>query len=71
MFVVVATLGTIPKWLVKELEDLERRGDHPDNTIIKIGQNTEKSSAGLRRLAVTQTPVKDHQRSYWRSSSQL
>ena len=29
--------------------------------IIEIGQNTEKSSGDMRRLAVTQTPVKDHQ----------
>ena len=29
--------------------------------IIKIGQNTEKSPGNLRRLAVTQTPVKDSQ----------
>ena len=36
-------------------------GDHPNYSIIKIGQNTEKSPEDLRRLAVTQTPVKDHQ----------
>ena len=35
-------------------------GDHPNN-IIANGHNTEKSSADLRRLAVTKTPVKDHQ----------
>ena len=35
-------------------------GDHP-NYIIEIGQNTEKSPGDLRRLAVTKTPVKDHQ----------
>ena len=34
-------------------------GDHPNNSIIKISQNTEKSPGNLRRL-VTQTPVKDH-----------
>ena len=31
-----------------------------DNKIIKIGQNTEKSLDDLRRLAVTQTPVRNH-----------
>ena len=31
------------------------------NDGIKIGRNTEKSPGDLRRLAVTQTPVKDHQ----------
>ena len=36
-------------------------GDHPNYCVIEIGQNTEKSSENLRRLAITQTPVKDHQ----------
>ena len=36
-------------------------GDHPNNSIIENDQNTEKSPGDLRRLAVTQTPVKDHQ----------
>ena len=35
--------------------------DNPNKSITKIGQNTEKSSEDLRRLVVTQTPVKDHQ----------
>ena len=35
---------------------------HRNYCIIEIGQNTEKSPGDLRRLAVTQTPVKDHQR---------
>ena len=34
--------------------------DHPNDSIIENGQNTEKSPGDLRRLAVTQTPVKDH-----------
>ena len=29
--------------------------------MIKISQNTEKSPGDLKRLAVTQTPVNDHQ----------
>ena len=36
-------------------------GDHPYCSIVKICQNTEKSLGDLRRLAVTQTLVKDHQ----------
>ena len=36
-------------------------GDHPNYIIIENGQNTEKSPGDLRRLDVTQTPVKDHQ----------
>ena len=36
-------------------------GDHPNYCIIEIGQNIEKSSGDLGRLAVTKTSVKDHQ----------
>ena len=44
-----------------ELGDRRTNGDHPNNNIIENSQNTEKSPGYLRRLAVTQTPVKDHQ----------
>ena len=37
------------------------RGDHPNYNIFKNTKNTEKSPGVLRRLAVTQTPVKYHQ----------
>ena len=36
-------------------------GDHPNYYIIENGQNTEKNPGNLRRFAVTQTLVKDHQ----------
>ena len=36
-------------------------GDHPNNCIIENGQKTGKSPGDLRRLPVTQSPVKDHQ----------
>ena len=35
--------------------------DHSDQNILEIGQNTEKSPGDQRRIAVTQTSVKDHQ----------
>ena len=35
--------------------------DNPNYYIIEIGQNTKKSPRDLKRLAVTQTSVKDHQ----------
>ena len=35
--------------------------DHPNYYIIENGQNIEKSSGDLWRLAVPQTPVKVHQ----------
>ena len=43
------------------IEDLRKNVVHPDQSIVKIGLNTERSPRNLRRLAVTQTPVKDHQ----------
>ena len=36
-------------------------GDHPNNSTVEIGQNTEKSPGDLKRLAVTKTPEKDPQ----------
>ena len=36
-------------------------GDNPNYGITEIRQNTEKSPGDLRRLAVAQTPVKNHQ----------
>ena len=36
-------------------------GNHLNYSIIKIGQNNEKSPGDLRRLAVPQTPVEDYQ----------
>ena len=36
-------------------------GDNPNYYIIENGQDTEKSPGDLRRLAVTQIPVKNHQ----------
>ena len=35
--------------------------DHPNLSITKIDQNTEKNPEVPRRLAVTQTPVRTHQ----------
>ena len=43
------------------LENKKTSGDHPDNSIIKIVENTEKSPGDLRRFAVTPTPVRTHQ----------
>ena len=43
------------------LGNTETSEDHPNNYIIENGQNTEKYPGDLRRLAVTQTSVKDPQ----------
>ena len=58
--IVIGAFGTVTKGLLKGLEDLEV-GDHPNSSIIENSQNTEKIPRDLRRLAVTQSPVKDHQ----------
>ena len=36
-------------------------GNYPNYCITEVGQNTEKCPGDLGRLAVTQTPRKDHQ----------
>ena len=43
------------------LENSGTSEDCPNYSIDEVGQNTEKSPGDLRRLAVTKTPVKDHQ----------
>ena len=61
--IVIDSLGTDNKGLLKGVKDFETRGlgnkrtgrDHPNYCII------EKSPEDLRRLALTQTPVKDNQ----------
>ena len=42
------------------LRNKRTSGDHPNYSIVEIGQNTKKSPGDLRRLAVTQTPVENH-----------
>ena len=63
--IVIGAFGKVTKGLLKGLEDLEvgERVEIIQTTNyynIKNGQNTEKSPGDLRRLAVTQTPVKDY-----------
>ena len=62
--IVIGAFGTVSKGLLKGLEDLEVGGQMETiQTIILLRnvQNTEKSPVDLRRLAVPQTLVKDHQ----------
>ena len=57
---VIGVFGTVTKGLLKGLEDLEIRttsGDHPNNSIIEKGQNTEKSHGDLSRLAVISSKI--------------
>ena len=60
ILLVSGALRTILKGLVKE--DLKIRETVATiQTIVEIGQNTEKSRGDLKRLAVTQTPEKNYQ----------
>ena len=38
----------------------DQHQDHPDYSIVKISQNTEKGPGDMWRIAVTYIPVKDH-----------
>ena len=58
--IVIGAFGTITKGLLKGLEDLEVGGQVETISIAENGQNSETSPGDLRRLAVTQTPVKNH-----------
>ena len=61
--IVIGAFGTVTKRLLKGLEDFkvgDRVETTQNNSIIENGQNTEKSPGDLRRLAVTQSPVKGH-----------
>ena len=58
----IGAFGIVTKVLFKGTGGLESKrtcGYHPNCYIIENEQNTEKSPGDLRRLAVTQIPVKD------------
>ena len=59
--IVICALGTITKGFLKSLGSWRTRRDYPNDSIAEDSQNTETSPGDLRRLAVTQTPVKNHQ----------
>ena len=44
----------------REVGNQRTSGNHPNYSIVKISHNTETIPGNLRRLAITQTPVKDH-----------
>ena len=71
--IIIGTLRMVPKGLGRKVGRVGNRrtnqdhqhiveiGQNTEKSIVEIGQNTEKSPEDLRRLVVTQTPVKDHQ----------
>ena len=63
ILIAICALGTVTKVLFKGTGGLENNrtsGDHLNNYIIMIGQNTEKSPGDLGKLVVTQIPVRNH-----------
>ena len=52
-----------PQFIITGTGRLENKtcGDHPNCSITKIGQNTEKSPGDLRRFTVIQTPETEYQ----------
>ena len=60
IIIIIHVLKTIPKRLIRALKEIEIGGRAETIQTIKIDQDIEKSPGNLRRLAVTQTPVKDH-----------
>ena len=61
--IVIGALATVPIGLVTwtgGLGNKKKSGDHPNYSFVEISKNTEKSPGDLRRIAVTQTSVKNH-----------
>ena len=56
--IVIDALATVP---IGGIKNERKNPDHPDNSIVEISQNIQKCPEDLRRLAVIQTLVKDHQ----------
>ena len=57
--IVIGAFGTLNIKVTGRLGSWRTGGDH--SSIVENEQNTEKSPGDLRKLAVTQNPVKDHQ----------
>ena len=57
--IVYGAFGMIPKGLIKRLRGLRNKKSSGDHPIIQL-RSTEKKPGDLRRLAVTQSPVKNH-----------
>ena len=59
--IVIGSLGKIPIRFGEEpgrIGNLRKYPNHPDYSIVEVGQNNEMSFGHLRRLAFIQNPVK-------------
>ena len=62
--IMIGAFGSVTKRIIKGtggLRGWSMSGNHPNYNITENGQNTEKQPGDLRGLAITQTPVKNHQ----------
>ena len=61
--IVIGDFNTLTKGLLRTgvYGSWRTNGDHLNYSIVEDGQNTENNPGDLKTLAVTQTPVKDHQ----------
>ena len=58
--IVIGALGTVIKKL-EELGNNRSNGDNLNYCFIEIDQNTKKSPGDLKKLFITQTPLKTYQ----------
>ena len=61
--ILIGSLGTVTKRISKGIGRLENKrmsGEYPNYRIVEIGQNTEIYSRDLRKLILTENPVKVH-----------
>ncbi len=56
----IGAFGTVTKG-TGGMESWQTRGDHPNDCIIENGQNTEEGPGDFRKLAITHSPMTDHQ----------
>ena len=54
----IGVLVTVTKGLINGLGNKRTSGENSNYSIVTVGQNTSKNPKDLRRLAVTQTPVR-------------
>ena len=62
ILIIIGALGTVLKGLEKgtgRVGNRKANRDYRNSSITEIGQNADKSPEVLRRLVVTQPPVKD------------
>ena len=59
--IAIGSFGTVTKGLLKGLEDLEVGGRMETIQTTVLLKTAKKSPGDLRRVTVTQTPMKNHQ----------